>query len=248
MVGVYTKSETDAVATQKATDAATDILSGLESGSVTVNSSVNLSTNASGILPVLNGGTGVGTKTGTGSVVLSTSPTLVTPVLDVATATSINKVTITQPSANATLTLFNGSTLATNGANSLTLKTTIDTIATFPAGDITVGYVDMPQVIQNSQGGPGLTDVGKHWFHTDSGAVTYYIDGNVPFPIGSVLTFINDSGAGDVTITATGTSLVLAGTGFVASLSVKLAADGIATAIKTTTSKWLINGVGLTVV
>jgi hypothetical protein len=248
MVGVYTKSETDAVATQKATDAATDILSGLESGSVTVNSSVNLSTNASGILPVLNGGTGVGTKTGTGSVVLSTSPTLVTPVLDVATATSINKVTITQPSANATLTLFNGSTLATNGANSLTLKTTIDTIATFPAGDITVGYVDMPQVIQNSQGGPGLTDVGKHWFHTDSGAVTYYIDGNEPFPIGSVLTFINDSGAGDVTITATGTSLVLAGTGFVASLSVKLAADGIATAIKTTTSKWLINGVGLTVV
>ena len=42
--------------------------------------------NFSGVLPVLNGGTGVTTKTGTGSVVLNTSPaltspTLVTPVL-----------------------------------------------------------------------------------------------------------------------------------------------------------------------
>jgi len=35
----------------------------------------------SGILPVLNGGTGVSTSTGTGNTVLSTSPTLVTPIL-----------------------------------------------------------------------------------------------------------------------------------------------------------------------
>ena len=40
------------------------------------------------ILPVANGGTGVTTSTGSGSVVLSTSPTLVTPTLGVATATS----------------------------------------------------------------------------------------------------------------------------------------------------------------
>ena len=35
----------------------------------------------SGVLPVVNGGTGVATSTGTGSVVLNTSPTLVTPAL-----------------------------------------------------------------------------------------------------------------------------------------------------------------------
>jgi hypothetical protein len=35
----------------------------------------------SGVLPVLNGGTGVTTKTGTGSVVLNTSPALTTPTL-----------------------------------------------------------------------------------------------------------------------------------------------------------------------
>jgi hypothetical protein len=191
-------------------------------------------------------------KTGTSNIfVVDDTPTLKTPILGVATATSINKVTITQPTDAATLTLAPNSKLITEGAFELTLKSTANTTVTFPevtGGEFTVGYVDMPQVIQNSQGGPGLTDVGKHWFHTSSSAVTYYIDGNISFPIGSVLTFINDSGAGDVTITATGTGLVLAGTGFVTSLSVKLAADGIATAIKTTATKWLINGVGLTAV
>ena len=43
---------------------------------------ISLSTaDITGILPVVNGGTGVGTSTGTGNTVLSTSPTLVTPVL-----------------------------------------------------------------------------------------------------------------------------------------------------------------------
>jgi hypothetical protein len=42
-----------------------------------------------GTLAVANGGTGVTTSTGTGSVVLNTSPTLVTPVLGAASATSI---------------------------------------------------------------------------------------------------------------------------------------------------------------
>jgi hypothetical protein len=42
-----------------------------------------------GTLAVANGGTGVTTSTGSGSVVLSTSPTLVTPILGAASATSI---------------------------------------------------------------------------------------------------------------------------------------------------------------
>lgn len=46
-----------------------------------------------GTLPVTRGGTGVGTSTGTGDVVLSTSPVLVTPVLGVATGTSFNSIT-----------------------------------------------------------------------------------------------------------------------------------------------------------
>ena len=44
-------------------------------------SGVSLTTQVSGTLPVTNGGTGVTASTGTGSVVLSNSPTLVTPAL-----------------------------------------------------------------------------------------------------------------------------------------------------------------------
>lgn len=43
-------------------------------------------TSFSGVLPVVNGGTGVATSTGTGNTVLSNSPTLVTPALGTPTA------------------------------------------------------------------------------------------------------------------------------------------------------------------
>jgi hypothetical protein len=62
------------------------------------------------------------TVTGTGSGVKATSPTLVTPVLGVATATSVNKVAITQPATNATLTIPEGVTL-TGPASSGTAMT-----------------------------------------------------------------------------------------------------------------------------
>ena len=77
-------------------------------------------------------------ETGTGANVFANTPTLVTPVLGVATATSINKVAFTAPTTAATLTLADNSTLATSGANSLTLTTTAATNVTFPtAGTLT---------------------------------------------------------------------------------------------------------------
>lgn len=54
------------------------------SGSLTLGgtlSGVSLASQVSGTLPVANGGTGVTSSTGSGNVVLSTSPTLVTPAL-----------------------------------------------------------------------------------------------------------------------------------------------------------------------
>jgi len=70
--------------------------------------------------------------TGTGKMVLDTSPTLVTPVLGVATATSINKLAVTSPATSATLAVADGATLATSGAYSLTLTTTAASNVTFP--------------------------------------------------------------------------------------------------------------------
>lgn len=71
-------------------------------------------------------------ETGSGSIVFSNSPTLVTPTLGVASATSVNKVTITAPATSATLTLANGSTLATVGAFSTTITATANTTVTLP--------------------------------------------------------------------------------------------------------------------
>lgn len=55
-----------------------------------------------------------------------------------ATATSINKVTITAPATSATLTIANGASLITSGAFSLTLVATATTVATLPAGTKTL--------------------------------------------------------------------------------------------------------------
>jgi len=69
---------------------------------------------------------------GTGAICLVNTPTLITPVLGVATATSINKVTITSPATSATLTLADGSSLITSGANPITLTSTGTTNVTLP--------------------------------------------------------------------------------------------------------------------
>lgn len=75
----------------------------------------------------------IGDETGSGVAVFATSPTLVTPVLGVATATSINKVTITAPTTSATLTLVTGSSLITSGAYSITFTAGATTTVTLPA-------------------------------------------------------------------------------------------------------------------
>lgn len=90
-----------------------------------------------GTLAVSRGGTGGGSAgitlfnnitgytaagaTGTTStnLVFSTSPTLVTPVLGVASATTINKVTITAPATGSTLTIQDGFTLTATGNASI---------------------------------------------------------------------------------------------------------------------------------
>jgi len=66
----------------------------------------------SGVLPVANGGTGVTTSTGTGSTVLSTSPTLVTPLLG--TPTSGNLANCTFPTLNQNTTGSAASLVTTN--------------------------------------------------------------------------------------------------------------------------------------
>jgi hypothetical protein len=82
-------------------------------------------------------GTQVTTVSGSGSAVLASSPTLVTPNLGAATATTINKVVITPPASSATLTIANGKTATIN--NTLTLVGADSSTLTFQGTDTYVG-------------------------------------------------------------------------------------------------------------
>jgi microcystin-dependent protein len=85
-------------------------------GSAITIGSTTITSGTSGRILYDNAGTvGEMTTTGSGTVaVLATSPTLVTPTLGVATATSINKVAITAPATSATLTIADGKTVTHN--------------------------------------------------------------------------------------------------------------------------------------
>lgn len=76
------------------------------------------------------------TPTGTGNPVLATSPTLITPTLGVATATSINKVAFTAPATGSTLTIADGKTLT--ASNTLTFTGTDTSSVAFGGGGTVV--------------------------------------------------------------------------------------------------------------
>lgn len=92
-------------------------------------------------------GTGISAISGTGAVVLVTSPTLITPILGVAAATTINKVTITAPATGSTLTIADGKTLTAN--NTIIIAGTDSTTMTFPSTSQTIVGLTSTQTLTN---------------------------------------------------------------------------------------------------
>lgn len=76
------------------------------------------------------------TATGSGAPVRATTPTLVTPILGVAAATSVNKVAITAPATSATLTIADGATLTASATATVSGTNTGDQTITL-TGDVT---------------------------------------------------------------------------------------------------------------
>lgn len=147
---------------------------------------------------------------------------------------------LTITTTTGTLTIAAGKTLTAN--NSITLAGTDSTTMTFPAVSADIGFRGVPQNSQTTGYTAVLTDRGKHILMTTAGTYTIPANASVAFAIGDVLTFIN--GTTSCTIPITSDTMTLAGSATNGTRT--LAANGIATAIKTGTTTWIISGTGLT--
>jgi uncharacterized spore protein YtfJ len=147
--------------------------------------------------------------TGTGSMVLQTSPSLTTPALGTPTAGVLSACTV-------------------DGTDS-------------------VGFRNAPINSRSADYTLVLADSGKTIFHpaSDNNARTFTIPANssVAYAVGTVVSFINLAAA-DVTIAITTDTMYLGGDGATGSRT--LAEYGIASALKVSSTDWVISGNGLT--
>ena len=165
--------------------------------SLTVGSSVIASGTTTRILYDNAGILGEYTITGSGTVVaMQTSPTLITPVLGVATATSINKMAITAPATSSTLAVADGKTFTANA--SLTLAGTDSTTMTFPSSSTTVAGLSIANVFTALQTAQGLTTTSPGWYTQITGDGTPRVHVGLTATDVPTLSFGPGSGARDV--------------------------------------------------
>ncbi len=144
---------------------------------------------------------------------------------------------------------YDANTTTSTNTQSLTNKTISGASNTLTVdGTNAVGFKTIPQNSQSADYTLVLADSGKHIFHpsADTTARTFTIPANssVAYPIGTAITFINQNGAGVVTIAITTDTMRLSPAGTTGSRT--LAANGSATCVKVTSTEWLISGSGLT--
>jgi hypothetical protein len=204
-----------------------------------------LTTGVTGVLGAANGGTGVAnnaamTVTGSGNFAFTRTLTAATNV--------------TLPTTGTLATLAGSETFTNKTLTSPTLTTpALGTAASGNLGSCTVngtdlvGYLTIPQNSQSAAYTLVLADAGKHIFHPsgDANARTYTIPANssVAYTIGTAITFINMT-SNVVSIAITTDTMYLSSAGTTGTRS--LAQYGSATAIKMTSTTWLISGSGLT--
>jgi hypothetical protein len=203
------------------------------SGTTVAFGAVNLAQSAAvtGTLAVTNGGTGI-TSFGSGVATWLGTPS----------STNLRSA-VTDETGTGSLVFATSPTLVTPVLGTPTSGTlsncTVD-------GTDAVGFRNTPINSQSAAYTLVLTDAGKTILHPDSdnNARTFTIpaNGSVAYPVGTVITFVNMKNT--VTIAITTDTMYLAGPGTTGSRT--LAEYGVATAVKLTSTSWLISGNGLT--
>lgn len=151
---------------------------------------------------------------------------------------SAGALTITDPSGSQ----WGAPTGGAKGAG------TINALGLFVNG-VAVGTGSSAMTVNSQSAAYGLVigDANNIVYHptTDATARIWTIPANasVAYPIGTTLAFINDTGAGTITIAITTDTMVMVGTGGTGSRT--LVANGSAVATKVTATRWQISGTNL---
>ena len=269
----YVKVATSTAGTGSVTSVAASVPTFLSVAGSPITTSGTLAITLSGTaLPVANGGTGLTAGTSGGVLAYTAAGTLASSAALTANALVIGGGAGVAPSTTTTAAgalTFLGTPSSANLAALLTDETGTgaNVFATSPTlvtpllgtptsgvlssctvdGTDAVGFRNIPQNSQSAAYTLVLADAGKHIFHPvgDNNARTFTIPANssVAYPIGTAITFINMAAA-NVTIAITTDTMYLSSAGTTGSRT--LAQYGSATAIKITSTNWLISGSGLT--
>lgn len=133
--------------------------------------------------------------------------------------------------------------LRADGTGGVTVQSSSLTIPD-DAATTEVGYLNIPQNSQSADYTAVIADRGCHIYHpvSDDNPRTFTIPSSaVAYPVGTAITFINDQNT--ITIAIATDTLVWAEDGSTGSRT--LAENGMATAIKVTSTRWIISGTGL---
>jgi hypothetical protein len=181
--------------------------------------------------------------TATGALSIAASGTdYQAPIGTISGITKGNGANALTAATGTDVTTLIGTNAVTNATNLNGSGTISDTTTVAATGD-KVGYRSVPLLNQAPATAITTADAGKSFYANAAGTFTIPANASQAFPVGSVLTFINMN-AGACTIAITTDTMYLAGTGTTGSRT--LAQYGMATAIKMTSTTWLISGSGLT--